>query len=280
MPGGAHGVGAYGLRLVGLDAARALLVSAQAAWPTLTVSSCVGVSPPSLEWVGRDRARLCLQTGGRIEIDWRLRRALFTTPRKLSHAELVHPYLAPVADLAAHWLGRESLHAGAVVVDGGAWAVLGDRGAGKSSLLALLALAGHGIVCDDALVLDEQGRALAAPRSIDLRPEAARRLGVGESLGVVGSRERYRLTIGAVPAAVPLRGFVVLAWDGRVAVRRVGAERRLREMAAHRAVRIAPADPGRLIELSSLPMVELTRPRAWGRAREAGARLVEALAGG
>jgi hypothetical protein len=277
-PNAGHAVGVYGLRVLGLDEARALLLPAPPDWPTLTVSSCVGVSPPGLEMVAPDRAVLRLQTVGRIEIDWRVRHAAFTAPRELTHAELVHPYLAPVADLAAHWLGRESLHAGAVVVDGGAWAVLGDRGAGKSSLLASLALAGHGIVCDDALVLDEHGQAFAGPRSIDLRADAARQLGVGESLGVMGLRERHRLTVGPVSAVMPLRGFVVLAWDGQRAVQRVGPDRRLRELAAHRAVRIAPPDPARLIELSSLPMIELRRPRDWKRCAEAGDRLVDALA--
>jgi hypothetical protein len=41
-----------------------------------------------------------------------------------------------VAALAARCLGRESFHPGAVVVEGCAWAVLGDKEVGKSSTLA------------------------------------------------------------------------------------------------------------------------------------------------
>lgn len=270
------GVGAYGLRLLGLDSARSLLMAAESGWPTLEVTSRIGHSPPGLEWVGPRRAQLCLSGGGCIEIDWPGRRAVITAPRALCHAELVHPHLAPVADLAAHWLGRDSFHAGAVIVDGGAWAIVGDRGAGKSTLLASLALAGHGIVTDDALILDEEGRAFAGPRSIDLREEAARRLGVGEPMGVVGTRERYRLRVGGVPL-VPLRGFVLLAWGEATSVTRVPAARRLAALAASRAVRIAPPDPRSLMELSSLPMVELHRRRDWRLAEQAREELLDAI---
>src|SRR5262249_6109268 len=145
------------------------------------------------------------------------RRATFCLRTSLADGDLVHPYLAPAAAVAARWAGRESFHAGAVVVDGGAWGVLGDKETGKSSTLAWLALQGHEILMDDLLVLDGDD-ALAGPRCIDLREEPAARLGAGEPLGFVGLRERWRLTLDQVPARVPLHGWVTLAWGDRVEV--------------------------------------------------------------
>jgi ABC-type molybdenum transport system ATPase subunit/photorepair protein PhrA len=49
----------------------------------------------------------------------------------------------------AHWLGRESFHGGGFVAGDGVWGVLGEKGDGKSTLLASLALSGVPIVADD-----------------------------------------------------------------------------------------------------------------------------------
>jgi hypothetical protein len=49
--------------------------------------------------------------------------------------------------------GAEALHAGAVLAGGGAIAVLGASGAGKTSLLAALLERGYPLVADDVLVL-------------------------------------------------------------------------------------------------------------------------------
>jgi hypothetical protein len=54
------------------------------------------------------------------------------------------------------------LHASASVVDGHAIAFTGPSGAGKSSLAAMLALDGHPIAADDALVLRRRGDSAAA----------------------------------------------------------------------------------------------------------------------
>ena len=91
--------------------------------------------------------------------------ALFRFSSEPTLDALVHPYLAPVAGLFAHWRGYEAFHAGAFVLDGGV-GLVADRGVGKSSTLARLALDGIPIVADDLLVIDEIV-ALAGPaRSI------------------------------------------------------------------------------------------------------------------
>ena len=112
-----------------------------------------------------------------------------------------------------------------------AWGLVADRGVGKSSTLARLALDGIPIVADDLLVIDEIV-ALAGPRAIDLRDEPARRLGVGEPLGIVGTRSRWRFRVHAVPPSVPVRGWVFLEWgEGEApSVESVSARERLERL--------------------------------------------------
>ena len=182
--------------------------------------------------------------------------------------------------MAAHRDGREGFHAGAIAPGGEAWAVLGDREAGKSSLIAMLAQRGVPIVADDVVILDREDRALAGPRFVDLRAEAAERLSAGEPIGVVGTRERFRMLVGAAAAATPLRGFVLLAWTDapRPVVSPVPPATRLERLFANRITRLEPADARPLLDFTTLPMLELRRPRRWERAGEAVDALLEALA--
>jgi hypothetical protein len=191
-------------------------------------------------------------------------------------AAIVHPLLGVAVVVPAFWLGRESFHAGAFVLDGGVWAVIADREAGKSSLIASLALAGIPIVCDDTLVL-EGATALAGPRSVDLREPAAIALGAGEPLGRVGDRDRWRFALGPVAPELPLRGWITLRWDDQVSVTHVRGSERLRRIAAHRGFLLRAPDPAWLIELSSLPVLEFARPRRWDAAAPATELLLEEL---
>jgi hypothetical protein len=270
--------GAYGFQLEGVQRAHHLLMSAPLSWPTLTLCVTLGFDEGGPDWVDPDHARLRVHDG-QVKIDRRRAEAVFTVRRRPSPDALVHPHLAPVAAIASRWLGREAFHAGAVVLGDGAWAVMGEKGSGKSSLLAWLALDGHDVVADDLLVLDERRRVLAGPRSVDLRTNAAQRLGIGEPLGVIGTRERYRMAIGPVLPEVPLRGFIRLAWGDVPTVTPVPPAWRPAALATQRTVRLAPCDPTLLVELSALPMVELRRPREWGRAGDAADQLLCALAG-
>ena len=271
--------GAYGLRLAGVEAAEDLLLPAESSWPLIELSASVGHVNPPLQWVRRDTALLRLRAGGQVEIDWIRGSARFTLPQAVTPEELLHPYLATVAAVAAHRDGREGFHAGAVVAGQGAWIVIGDKGAGKSSLLAALAQRGQPVAADDVAILDSDGAVLAGPRFIDLRAGAASQLGAGESIGVVGTRERFRMRLAGVDTATPLRGFVRLDWAEDAAVTRVPAARRVSELYANRIARLEPADPAPILELSALPMLELRRPREWGDAEAAADLLMEALAG-
>jgi hypothetical protein len=252
--------GAYGLRLTDVDAARDLLVDAPAGWIEFRIRARVGTVSDDHERMSDWEALLKLRDGGGILVDRRAAEATFVLPRSLRIDELVHPLLAPVAAVAAHWSSRESFHAGAVVIGGRAWGVIGARGAGKSTTMAHLALQGLPVLCDDLLVIDGQ-EALAGPRSIDLRREPAEQLGVGEALGVVGARERWRLRVAATDPAVELAGWIHLGWGERVESVRVAPGDRVRLLQQERGVRVPPRHPAALIELAALPTWELRRPR-------------------
>lgn len=271
--------GAYGFRLRGVDDARELLVAAPATWPVLRIGQRVAdLPPPEAELVDASRAHLILAAGGTVAIERRGAgaHATYTLPSPAADRALVHPYLATAAAIASRWRGHESFHAGAVVLGDGAWAVVGDKEAGKSSTLAWLALAGHRIVSDDLLVLDGQ-TALAGPRSLDLREPAARRLGVGEPLGRIGLRDRWRLVLEPVAAQLPLRGWIVLEWhDGAPELVPIRGAQRIQALLPHRAVRLLPTDPAALVVLSGLPCYALRRPRDWSSIEDT-ARLLSAL---
>lgn len=254
--------GAYGLCLDGVEAAGDLLVDADPSWPRLALRSRVEASNVEQEWVGADSAVLRLRTGGHIELDRRAGEAVFVVDRVLNAEELVHPYLAPVAAVMAHWLGRESIHAGAFAVDGGVIGIVGDRESGKSSTLARLALDEVEIVCDDMLVL-EGSKALAGPRSLDLREEPARRLGVGSSIGKAGARERWRLRLGGVRRDLRVKGWVHLAWGDRVEAVLLEGSDRVGRLLGQRGARLPSADPSVLLDLAALPSWEVRRPQDW-----------------
>jgi hypothetical protein len=269
--------GAYGFSLQGLPGAGDLLVDAPATWPPLEIARAPDSEGPPADRVGPERAELRLLSGGWIGIDRVPGRAVYHLPQPLDDGALVHPFLAPVALISARWLGRESFHAGAFVADDGVWALLGDKEAGKSTALAWLAAHGQSVVCDDALIL-EGVTTLAGPRTIDLRAESARRLGIGEPLGTVGARERWRVPLGPVPAELPFRGWVQLEWGDDVGVERVRGAARLPALIPHRGVRLEPPRPEALVDYAALPHLRLRRPRGWDSLRESAERLLDAIA--
>ena len=123
--------GAYGLEIRGAAGAARLLVEARAGWPPLRIIRRSGPVAASPDVFGVSHAELRVRGGGgRIRIDRKPSRAVFTTPTRVSDDAFAHPYLAPVAAVVAYWLGRPSFHGGGVVVNGGVWGVLGERDAG------------------------------------------------------------------------------------------------------------------------------------------------------
>jgi hypothetical protein len=170
--------------------------------------------------------------------------------------DLVHPYLGPIATVHGRWLGRESFHAGAFATADGAWLVVGPKEAGKSSLLAALHRAGHGILCDDIAVVDA-GDLLAGPRALDLRERPA-------ELDATLVRDGERWRVGLPPTAPRLRlaGWLELRWSDRRMLHDLPVAERLGRLAQWRQWKALDSDPQAFLDLAALPGFVLERPRA------------------
>lgn len=254
--------GTYGIRIDGIAASSPVLGAARPHWPAIRLESVRRDPPLEPERVTADRAEIVLKTGGRLVIDREAGVARYVVPRPLTQEELVHPYLAPTAAVVSHWSGRLAFHAGAFSAGGGVWGVVGDREAGKSSLLAWLAVNGHPIVTDDVLVIDD-GRAHIGPRAIDLREQTADRLGIGASLGMVGARPRWRVSLPSLEGPLPFLGWIFLAWGERVGIERLTPGEALPRLLAALTFRLDVSDPPALVGLATLPAWQLRRPRDW-----------------
>lgn len=273
------GRGAYGLRVYGIELPSKQLVDGTDQWPAVRLRVRVVPGPTSPpEYIAAGAACLQVRPCGSVLMDRADARATFTLAAKPTASALLHPHLAGVGAVWSYWLGRESFHAGAFVAGGAVWGVLGDKGSGKSSTLAALARAGVPILCDDVLVLDGV-TAFAGPRSVDLRADAARTLGIGEPLGVIGDRERWRVALEPIQPELTFRGWVDLRWSDEPVVRSLQGAERLRRLLEHRALRIPSRDPAALFELAGLPFLELGRPRRWCSITPALELLLEAVSG-
>lgn len=245
-----------------MDAGTELLGAVPDHFPALRLAYRQRAPAAGTSSIDGDRAVFALDGGSALTVERDTACATYAGPRKPLAADVVHPLLTAAAGAIGLWSGYELFHAAAFVVDGRVWGLLGDKESGKSTVAACLAQRGHAVVCDDLLAI--RGRtALAGPRCIDLRPEAARRLGLGEQAETEGSRERWRLTLAPVDAEIELGGWVVLAWGDAVEAVRIRPPELLGRLAAHRTWRGLPVDPVGLLDLATLPAWELRRPRAW-----------------
>jgi hypothetical protein len=257
-----RGWGVYGFQIAGLTDHARHLHPAPPDWPRLELKretvTPVDPEPPGTVHGSDDGAVLWIGGGGRIELRRRPLSVRFSTPTPLSDEEILHPYLGLPAAIAAYWHGRIALHSGAFVLGDRAWAVLGDREAGKSSTLGQLLRSGAQILSDDIVIVDGT-RMFAGPRSVDLREDAAEFIG-GERLGMIGNRPRWRLRPAAGPAERLLAGFVKLEWGERPCLERLGTEDRLQALIASSVLQAGPETAVGLLELTALPMIRFSRP--------------------
>jgi hypothetical protein len=269
--------GAYGFRLVAAEQLPDLTVVDRDA-PLVHFRWVRGTAPEDAREVGPDTVRVSHRGAGSITVRREPPEAVFVLPQPVPVAAIVHPAGTLPLSVLAHWRGDVTLHGGAFVRAGGAWGVCGGRNAGKSTTLALLAARGIPIVADDLLVI-QRGEALAGPRCVDLRGDAADRFPAARSLGVVGARVRYRLPTAAAPARTPVRGIIVLEWsaDGGTEVTPLELEERLALLHQHQYSGLFRQPPGRgMVDLLALPMLRLRRPADWGRGDEAIDRVLAA----
>jgi hypothetical protein len=254
-------LGVYGLSLAGVPHAARLLVPAPHDWPCLRIERTLSQRELTRQFVDDDAAEFRLQgDAGTVRLERSTLTAQFSLGSPIDDEAVVHPFLALTAAIASRWLGRDAFHAGAFVVNDGAWAILGKKGAGKSSTLGYLGANGTTIVTDDVLVL-ESGDALGGPSCVDLRPDAATFLGVGEDLGVVGARERRRLLLPAPPDRVRLRGWVFPTWSDTIELVPIPLSRRLPLLAANLALKQTPTNAARFLDYATLPCWEFRRPK-------------------
>ena len=218
--------------------------------------------------------------GGWLGIDRAAGTATYRMDPLLGPHELVHPYLAPVGAVYAQWLGRESFHCAGVAVDGGVWALLGEKEAGKSTLVAWLAGHGFDVFADDLLVVDTgpEPVAHAGPRFIDLRRPTAERLG-HDGVEVVRDGDRWRLPLNEVEPVAPFRGFVVVEEGPSTQIETVATTQRLPSFSQHRFVPTLTRNAVGLLDLSVLPTYVLSRPKRWDELDRVGALLTGTLAG-
>ena len=266
--------GGFGLTFQGIENRR-LIERCPQTWPVIRVELGRGqLTRPSLD---DDRAAVLLQDGA-VGLDRHARTATFFSEELLDSEDVLTPHLNITGALFARWLGRQAFHAGGFVTDGGAWAVLGNREAGKSTMLAWLALAGHPILTDDLFIVD-QGTVLAGPRFIDLREPAASALGCEDHVAPSRSGMRSRLELAPVSPEVPLKGWIFLGWDHEVNLRLVPPAQRLARLGPMQAVLMAPANPSAMLDLVALPVWELLRPRDLDLLPVVADRILDQLAG-
>jgi hypothetical protein len=256
--------GAYGLRLFGigaLDSSR----QTPGDWEAWTVTRIVeaGSELDGEEMsVWHDRALVPLPGLGRITVHRSRREITFATNRPLSDEIVLHPGLVPAAAVVNLWMGRACMHASAITAGGEVWALLADRGGGKSTTAALLAQRAHALFTDDMLVV-EGTRCFAGPSSVDLRADASGELG-GASMGIVGRRERWRKALPGAIAEAALGGFIELAWtDGPATLDELDLADRIELVGRHSSV---PIDGEQLLALASRPALRLARPRGLDQA--------------
>ena len=182
--------GAYGFELLGAGGASAQLVEGEPDWPLLEIERHTGAASLGRSFITADR-------GGDRAPRRRLarRRACAaardlhdgtTALRRRARSPLSRPRGRNRGVLArTRCISRRRLSARRRRLGGHR-----RQGVGEGSLLAVLARRGHGIVADDALVVE---RDVVFAEAAKHRPAAgvARVLDAGESIGTVGGRERW-----------------------------------------------------------------------------------------
>lgn len=273
-------VGVYGLTVTGLGRAAASGAGpATCDGPRLHVDRLQAAADHGV--VSRlfdGAATIPLLDGGWLHVSREPPVATYHLTRMISDEEMLHPWLVPAAATVSAWHGRSVLHGGLVGRRGRALALIGDKGGGKSTLLAWLALeAGLDVLADDLVVFSGH-LAFAGPRSIDLRPAAAELLGTAREARPVRDGTRHRLALRDAGASAELVGLVVLEWhDGPPRLVPVPVAQRLPVLLPHALVEGVPLGEDGILAFARHRTWRLQRPRRWGVMPSCAALIREAL---
>jgi hypothetical protein len=250
---------AYGLRLHGIGTFAGTRTT-PSDWEAWTVTRVVetGSELEGQEMTLWDERALIPMPGlGRVTVHRSRREISFVTNRPLSDEAVLHPGLVPAAAVVNWWKGRACMHASAVIAGGQVWALLADRGGGKSTTAVILARRAHGLFTDDMLIV-EGTRCFAGPPSVDLRADAAEELG-GASVGKIGRRDRWRMPLAGPTTEAALGGLVELVWtDGAASLEELDLADRLDLVGRHASM---PINGEQLLALASRPALRFARPR-------------------
>lgn len=277
------GRGAYGFRLDYADPGEHLndLIELDDSAPLVSVGWRHASTIRDVEEVAENLVVYGARGGATFRVDRDPPSVLIDLPSPPPPHALVHPLLTVGISVHARWRGDVTLHAGAFETRSGAWGVMGEREAGKSSILAALAVRGLPIVADDLLAVDGMD-VWAGPRCVDLRPDTAPRFRDARLMGVVGGRPRFRLSTPPGRARLPFGGFFVLGWhdDNRVVVEPMRPQERLQWLYQQEYIRLFGwPDPAKHLSLLTLPAWSVRRPADWGATDEVLGRMLEIAAG-
>jgi hypothetical protein len=254
---------ACGVRLHGLiDDLPQLAGGGPADWPLVRLSNADQAPAPGLSsTLASSAAKLVLGTRV-LTVDRQPPGARLLEAKSGFDADLwLHTLVPMIGGVFAHWAGGVILHAGAAVIGGRAWALLGSGSRGKSTTLARLAALGRPVLSEDLLVI-ARGQAFAGPRVLYLRSDAPSRLGLGPA-DWTPARGRARISLASAPAQAPLGGLVVLRPGPELVSRRLRPAERLDLLVRFNSLAFAGPPAADLLELVELPAYELRHPRRW-----------------
>jgi hypothetical protein len=179
--------------------------------PPSTAGFDVDIRPDVVEFDHFEFGRVTVRGG----------REIVVRPHERADEAALELFVAgPALAVALHQRGGLVLHATAVAIGDRALAILGEKGAGKSTLAAALTRRGHRLLSDDVVVIAERdGRpvALAGTATLKIQPEAAQALGVDPSrLALLHPNAEKRSWPGAAddrapPPSTPLATLLVAA---------------------------------------------------------------------
>lgn len=171
-------------------------------------SSSVDVAPDAVLFEHADIGRVTIRGGSEIVV----------APHERASDDSIGLFIAgPALAVALHQRGDLVLHASAIAIGGRAIALLGEKGAGKSTLSATLLARGHSLLSDDIVAVRSgpEGPVVAGgSRTLKVEPEVARALGLDpEKLRLIhreGTKREWPLPAAPVAAATRLVRLIVL----------------------------------------------------------------------